>query len=276
MSPTSRIIFAAGLSLVAFSFLPSCSTQEIKLDGAGKYFDLYSDPTDTAQARFALSMTSDAGTSEEQQQLVSLRNPRLNLKIDGRWAAIVQADGSRNPAQLYPAGIGSWSMWMTAGSHVFELVDSDGKTVFQTPAYDVRVDQGNHLVVFGTADSRRHRFFSYGFDVPAGMVRYNVMNLVPTGEMMQVVKCDAPGSTNCATSVSDPIAYGDVAIGDVAAELFALSYRIIPATAGETVMPPSTIGIDLLATQIDGGMNPLVFAAAPRIVESGVVTVRLY
>jgi hypothetical protein len=133
--------------------------------------------------------------------------------------------------------------------------------------------------VYGAADSHLNKFFSYGFDVPAGKVRYNVINLLRTGEMIQVVKCDSPGS-NCATFVSDPLGYGEVAIGDVATEPFNLSYRIIPATALTPVMSPATIPNDLLATQLtdgDGGqLNPFVFATAPCIVTSGVVTASLY
>jgi hypothetical protein len=280
MPQTPRIVLATGLSLAALSIVPSCSTKEISPDEGDHYFYISLTKTDTNPADVSFSVAPDADNWDQELPLLSAEFPVYDLKIDGRWAVTVDGDGLPWPIRSYSGGSFEWSNWIPAGSHLFELVDSNGKTALAT-TFDVRPDQANHLFVFGKQGALEHRLVSYTFDVPAGMVRYSAINLFRTGETIQLVKCDAPSSANCATPVSDPIAYGEVAGGDVIAEPGTLAYRITPAAAGAAVSAPMPLDWDMLAYELNPSsptrpaMDPPVFVASPFMLESDGEAMRL-
>ncbi len=279
MPQTPRITLAAGLSLAAISFAPSCSTNEISPDESDSYFYVSLTATDTHQADASFSVAPDADTFDQELQLLNAGVPVYDLKIDGRWAFTVDGDGRRWPIQFYSGGSFAWGNWIPAGSHQFELVDSNGKTALTT-TYDVQPAQSNHLFVFGRHDALEHRLVNYTFDVPAGQVRYSAINLFRTGETIQVMKCDAPQSDSCATPVSDPIAYGAVTGGDVTAEPGTLVVRIVPATAGAPAPAPFLLDWDMLAYELQTkptvpATDPPVFVTSPYLVPPDGVWFRL-
>jgi hypothetical protein len=280
MLSTSTLVLATGFSLAAVSMVPSCATKEIA-PGEGNDFEVSQVATATQQANLSLSIASDADTWEEDQHLASLGSPLYNFKIDGRWAVIVGSDGERYPIQFSAGGSGIWTgNWIPAGSHVFEMVEPNGTTALTTPAIDVQSDHANRLVMFGHKDALEHRILDYTFDVPADMVRYSVINLVRSGETIQVVKCDSPGGDGCTTPVSDPVAYGEAAGGDVMAQPGTLAYRLFPAGGGAPLGPPYPLSWDVLASELHPAavptLDPPVFVGAPCMVTSGSVSISLY
>src|SRR6476661_7742019 len=174
MPSTSLLALAAGASAAALSFA-ACSTKEIGVDD-GNHFLISQLPTDTQQAAFALSLAPDAETWQEDALLAGIHTVAYNLKIDGRWAVIVDPEGMTYPIQLFRGGVGLWlGNYIPAGTHVFEMVDADGHTALKTPPVDVQPNHANHLVMFGQHEALDHRFFTYSLDVPAGLSRFNVI-----------------------------------------------------------------------------------------------------
>jgi hypothetical protein len=275
MRSNPLLVLSAGASLAALS-LAACSTDEIAVD-SDKHFLISQAPTDTQQAAFALSLAADADTWDEEQQLAGVQTPAYNLKIDGRWAVIVDAEGSTYPIQLFPGGVGMWTgNWIPAGLHVFEMVDAGGHTALKTDPVDVQPNHANHLVMFGPRAALEHRYFTYSFDVPAGLARFNVINLVRTGELVRVVNCGGPTPDGCVTPLSADLAYGEVGAGDVVAAPGDIAYRVFPR--GSDGSPSTSYLSNATAQPLPAATaeQPPIFIAAPSMVTNGYVSISVY
>lgn len=274
MRSTSLLVLAAGASLLS---LAACSTKEIAVDD-GNHFLISQLPTDTQQAAFALSLAPDADTYQEQRRLAGIQTVAYNLKIDGRWAVILDSEGGTYPIQLFPGGIGMWTgNWIPAGTHVFEMVDANGHTALKTPPVDVQPNHANHLVMFGDHAALEHRFFTYSFDVPAGLSRFNVINLVRTGELVRVVRCDGPAPDGCATALSQDLAYGEVGAGDVVAAAGNIGYRVFRrGSDGSPAASYLSSNVSAQPLPVASANLPPIYIAAPFMFTNGYVSISVY
>jgi hypothetical protein len=232
-SRTSSLLHI-GSALAALS-LAACSTEEI--DRA--HFKLSSTATPDQPAPFALSIVEDADSFEEGQQLMaSGQLPTYSLKVDGLWAVEQVSDTESWQVSIQGGSVGGMH-WMSAGPHVFELVDENGQTALQTATYDVEAGQTNHLVVFGHREALENRFFADTLDIPVGKQTFTVINLLRSGQSVEVLQCDDASTTANCTVVAGPAAYGELARGQTDAPAPAASsvtnpsnlfYRIVPTT----------------------------------------------
>lgn len=205
-----------GMAFSATGVLATCTTEEID-----DHFSLFFERTDVLQAPIALSLAIDADSYEEfKARSLTEVQPVYTLKIDGRWAVYVNTSQASTAdrtlatvSALRPNAL--VGQWMSAGLHVFELVDGTGRTVMRTPAYDIQPGQTNHIIVFGREDDLHHRFFADSFDVAPGMQRFTVISVLRT-ESLEVLKCDdANGAGSCVT-LAGPLEYGFLARGESA------------------------------------------------------------
>ena len=247
MSSKRTVVRAAGISLVILVSVSSCSTQQVGVDG----FAIAPAPTDTHPAAFALSLASDVDTLDEQMQLNAITAPLYTLKIDGS-TAISLTGGRLVPFQIRAAGLYLDGGWIPAGSHVFELVDTDGRTALSTPPYDIQPGRTNHLVVFGHRAALEHRLLSYEYGVPTDTYRYTVLNLVRSGESAVVLVCSGAAAETCTTPISGPIAYGEYASGEVVARPGPLAYQLLPVAADAS----PTVPIELATDPLSGTFMP--------------------
>jgi hypothetical protein len=279
---------ATGVWFLTSALVTSCSTEQIGLPSV--------DPASidpATQAPFMLSVADDADTFDEQQRLAASNHPAVyTLKVDGQWATVPQSGAEPWLVQISAGSVspGAGAPWSTAGSHVFELVDGSGKTVLETPPYELQTGQSNHLVVFGHRDHLEHRFFADRLDIPAGMQRFTALNLIRTGQSLQVLQCDDPSLPESCATVAGPLAYGEMAQGDAALPasdsanpfpVFSNLYsRIVPT--GDAPTPGlSHLGGDPISPSPvfeDGALaGRRLFVGAPTIVTpSGDIVVSLF
>ena len=137
----------------------------------------------------------------------------FSLRIDGLRAAFPERTGpypvEHIAAQLGPAA------FVPAGQHTIQLINGDGNTALSTPPLDLQPDRTNILAAFGSRSALSHRLVAEDMLVPAGMYRFLVLNLIPTGYAAEIVRCDGESLDTCATKLAGPIAYGESAHADL-------------------------------------------------------------
>jgi hypothetical protein len=242
----------AGLgALGVAAALAACSTEEIDSDK----FLLTSAPDASHAAMVAISMDADFDSYEsERAALLAGRDTGTYfLRVDGRWAVI---DNGGEPWQVR-LGTGTFAgRWLPPGAHVFEVVDGSGHTLAITEPYVLEAERTNRLVFFGHRDALQHTFFSIGLDVPPGMQRYALLNLVRPPTPVEVVTCSnftVEPPRDC-TALSPPLGYGELFSGQA---LMPASAVIAAGTPGESYYP---ISIGLYAR-----MSPVPAVPAPPV-----------
>jgi hypothetical protein len=223
---------AACLTLVA------CSTQEIGADPI-----IIPDTTPSAdngalEIAFAPSQIAFA----DQQANASPDTTIYHVFLDGRqlaWRSV--ADGSLQPFIVY-AGAAAGINYPAAGTHHFEVrVAGGGRTIF---AGDGEIVAGatTRLYLFGLGGTVEGRFVAYPSNVADGTAHVSVINLVRTGQSIEVVSC--ADLAHCA-SLSPRLAVGETFAADypmdatqdwptgrfVVSNGAALGYRQVPTTA---------------------------------------------
>ena len=220
----------------ATSLVPACSTKEISANPV---------------------FISDHIASADHGALMIAFAPRANTNTyEGTIAAEVYMDGVQlasdqyelvpvQPLFVFEGGTSSMG-YLPAGRHHFEIKeprgDVGGATFF---AIDVEIAAGimTELYLFGPADAVRGIFVVYPALVAPGTVHVSLVNLVRTGQSLEVVSC-MEGSP--CTPLSAPLALGEAFAGDFpvdaaqsspgpAGPVFsngaALSYRQVPTGA---------------------------------------------
>jgi len=220
-----------GILAAALLLAPSCATQEIESEGC---FELSPTPTETRNAPLVLlvmpdtAMVSNGGVASWAE---------YTLRIDGLpagWNGTPPYPVTHLAAQIGPGA------FVPAGQHSFQLIDGDGNTALTTPPLDLQPDRTNILAAFGPRSALEYRLVAEDMVVPAGMYRFLVLNLIPTGYAAEIVRCDGQSLDTCTTKLAGPIAYRESAHVD---------FRD-PATVpcNESVGPGITCGVGPWAT----------------------------
>lgn len=150
----------------------------------------------------------------------SLRpGPEVRIRVDGQWLLFSAEQPSY--VTLLPVGeYGQQADNLALASHIFQLVDPDGRVRLTTAPIDLTPGRANQLVVFGSQDKLDYLFFGNTdaelASVPSGMVLARVVNVLPDRRAFPLRTCAAPSDpaattniTDC-TVVADNFAYGQV------------------------------------------------------------------
>jgi len=160
-------------------------------------------------ATMVIAIRPPADTYEEYQLFAAQAPTQYGVRIDGLRAAVDYGDGEAHELFAMP---GTTGLSLPAGSHRFELTDSDGHVVLSGGPFDILPGSGNRLIVFGAETSFQHRFF-YDTAPAAGFEAFLVVNLLGGGDPIEVVSCVAdsgdPQQETCSAISSRSLAYGD-------------------------------------------------------------------
>ena len=144
------------------------------------------------------------------------------------------------------AGMG----YLPAGSHHVEIRADLGKTTVFAGDGEIPAGSVAQLYLFGPSGAVQGRFVSYPASVAPGTIHVILINLVRTGQSIEVVGCMDMDSSHCAP-LSSPIALGEIFSGDfptnggtqdwfngryVLSNGAALGYRQVPTPAAP--IPP--------------------------------------
>jgi hypothetical protein len=138
----------------------------------------------------------------------------------------------------YTSGMG----FLPAGSHHFEIKTDLGRTTVFAGDGEIPAGSLAQLYLFGPAGAVQGRFVSYPASVAPGTIHVSLINLVRTGQSIEVVGCTA--ASGC-VPLSSPIALGEIFSGDFPMETTqdgingqyvvtngaALGYRQVPTPA---------------------------------------------
>jgi hypothetical protein len=204
-----RSTLVLGSLLAAATAVTGCATEEIE----SNQVLLTAQPTATNPAVFMIEMDADVDTAEALPAAWAM-SPSYFLRVDGLWA--VGSDGGvTTPIKVGPGlSGGTWSI--AVGTHVFELVDGSAHVVATTEPCQVEAEKTNRLMFFGHRSALQHRFFSIGHDVPPGMQRFAVTNLLRDGSAIEAVTCadvSVEPPQGC-TVTSTALGYGEVFTGE--------------------------------------------------------------
>jgi hypothetical protein len=245
-------LIACALALALPTFGGACGTREIDTT---RFLLTTSTSTVGNTAPFAVSVVGDYNTIEEADAAASTgaADRAYSLRIDG--LAAIQDDG---PVVLWE---GTALLWLPVGSHVFELVETNGHTAYRSETYDLTADHATHLITFGDRHALQAQIISYDLTIPAATLRYAVINLV-RGQTIEAVRCADGDRSNC-SPISSSLSFGQVlqaeapldpsgaglTVGYAAPDLY---YRVSP-TASLPAPVPNRIVRDLIALEIFSG-----------------------
>jgi hypothetical protein len=212
----------------------------------------------------ALSPTA-ASFDREQTQLQAAQASQAGqlwqLWIDGRRALLDGGDGHPSPVTV-AEGARSARGYLEAGPHHFALMTSAAVPAFEG---DAQVPSGGtiRLFVFGPLEALQGRFVSTPDEPASGNEHVTVVNLLRTGQAVEVVTCTGP---RACTPVSSALGLGDLFDTEVP----------LPADGAAVTMTSDGVGIGYRAQPspsmpappvlaLGRGPNgaPAVFVAAP-------------
>lgn len=240
-------VVAAELSLSA------CSTQEISAEPVIIPETTPSADNGALEVAFAPNQIAFA----DQQANNSPDTTIYYVFLDGRqlaWRSV--ADGSLQPFIVYE-GVTAGINYPAAGTHHFEVrVAGGGRTIFAGDG-EILAGSTTRLYLFGLAGTIEGRFVAYPSIAAEGTAHVSVINLVRTGQSIEVVSCT--DLTHC-TSLSPQLALGETFAADypmdtaqdwptgrfVVSNGAALGYRQVPTSLvpGPPVIP--LFGVPLL------------------------------
>jgi len=197
----------AGLLVAAGLALSACYTQEISAEPVLLVDGVPRADYGTLQVSFA---PRDA-TFQEQQANAAVRTASFYPFVDGRQLAWAGVDGAPQPFEVLEGatvGIGS----LPAGPHHFEIrTAGKGPTVFAGEG-EIAAASTTRFYLFGPAGAVEGRFVSFPDVVAAGTTHVSLINLLRTGQTLEVVGCS--DGSHCAP-LSAPLAVGDVFAADL-------------------------------------------------------------
>ena len=140
------------------------------------------------------------------------------LRIDGR--PVLFSPGDRRTLTLSPGvQLSGQADELVASSHIFQVVDSQGKSRLTTAPLDLTPGRANQLVVYGNKDKLDYMFFANTdaelASVSPGMVLARVINLNAGYQTFPLRLCPAVSNPTYAsladcTIVADTLSYGQL------------------------------------------------------------------
>lgn len=196
LQQNAALFVAAGLALSA------CYTQEISAEPV-----LLVDVVPRAgYGMLGVSFAPRETTFQEQQANAATRTASFCPFVDGRQLAFPEDDGSPQPLLILEGatvGIGA----LPAGPHHFEIRPAGkGPTLFAGDG-EIAAASMTLFYLFGPAGAIEGRFVSFPDVVPPGKLHVSLINLLRTGQTLEVVGCSETG--HC-TPLSVPLGVGDV------------------------------------------------------------------
>jgi len=198
---TTRRYPVLAVSIGVLFALPACSTQEI-------------DP-EPVQMLVAGGPSANSGALEiafapwESDYAAELANnsvgDQFHVFLDGAELAYSSGTGSLEQIVVSEGGLNSIG-YLPAGSHHFEIrAGFHGPTAF---AGDGVLSTGaqTNLYLFGPPGRVEGRFVALPYAVPAGTAHITLINLIRTGQSLEVVAC--ADASHC-TPMSPPLAIGE-------------------------------------------------------------------
>jgi hypothetical protein len=219
----------------------------------------------------------DATGVDAQGRLIGMtENPQYRVLLNGYYLAAPTVDG----ITVLSLGQGGYCVGsnLPAGSYHFTIQSPSGRTSFEG---DGQIPDGGsaHLFLYGSFDSLQGRFVSVPNAPAAGHDHITVVNLLRSGQTIEVVSCSHAGTC---TPISPALALGDVfdtevpAVADhpcpydageincdsLTADGAGIGYRLVPsASLPDPVVNPLYIGAESAFTF--GGASFEVYVDAP-------------
>lgn len=213
----------------------------------------------------ALSPTAPSFDDEQELLVAEGGSPSevLQLWIDGR--PVMLDDGAGHLSRVTVSEGGSSAMgYLDAGPRHFSVTTLGGAPIFEGDA-EVPSDGTLRLFLFGPAGAQQGRFVAAPAAPAAGNEHLTLLNLVRTGQALQVVSCR--DAATC-TALSPALALGELfdtevpaSSGDVASTFSAgsgVGYRVVPSPS---LPDPPVAAFHRAPTA--GESPPPVFIAAP-------------
>jgi hypothetical protein len=212
-----------GAALVA---LPGCGTQEISADP--DRFTYVTAQTSPDQGTLTLAIAPTTPTYEQQQ--AGSGNPiPYHLAVDGKQLVSSGYNEERWPVTLFEGGEFG-AAFLAPGDHHFTIRSaSDGQTIFDGD-HDIAPERSTFLYLFGDRpDALESRWASVPLRPAPGIQHVGVMNLVRSGQNIEMVSC-ADGPASACTAVSPALARGESFAGDFPLTA-AIGFRQVPTDA---------------------------------------------
>lgn len=216
-------------------------------------------PTQPTLAGELAHLTTDAGGTP------------ISVWIDGRPAMLQHDSGHLAPFTVVEGGISACGYLDAGPHHLAVAAPGHSAPIFEG---DAEVPSGGtmRLFLFGALEALQGRFVPTPDRPAAGNEHLTVINLVRTGQSLEVVTC--AGAASC-TPLSDPLALGDVFDLEVPAPVehptstltadgAGIGYRVVPS---EALPAPPVMALDqgqlTMSDAEEASPSPAVFVVAP-------------
>jgi hypothetical protein len=198
-------VLAFSIGVVLFA-LPACSTQEIDPEPVQMLVGGPGWNSGALEIAFA-PWESDFAAEQADNSV----GDNFHLFVDGAQVAGWSYTGSLEQIVVSEGALNAIG-FLPAGAHHFEIrAGFHGPTAFAGDGVLLPGAQTN-LYLFGPPGGVEGRFVSLPYAVPAGTAHVSLINLIRTGQSLEVVAC--ADISHC-TPVSPPLAIGEAFAADV-------------------------------------------------------------
>jgi len=186
----------------------ACDTQEV---GPGHLVVAGSDPGPDESAFWVVFPPPEETYEQLQDRTSRIANvDSYQVFLDGQVLAFDDRNGGLSPSLVYPGAVAGLG-YLQAGPHHFRIASLDGNPIFVADA-QLTAGATTRLFLYGPPNDLRGRFITAPSATPAGQEHVTVVNLVRTGQAIEVVSCSGGGVCE---PVSPALALGDVFDADV-------------------------------------------------------------
>jgi hypothetical protein len=188
---------------LAFTLVGSsgCDTQEIAPE---KVLVAASGGPDAGFLSVVFPQMDDTFAAEQARAATQKSSKQYRVFMDGELLAY---DGGSSGPYPFLVGEGGTSSirYFAAGPHHFTIAAAGGSPIFDADG-DIAAGGTTTLFLFGTIDSLQGKFIDVANSPPAGMEHVTVVNLMRSGQQIEVVSCT--NATTCVPVEGGPLAEG--------------------------------------------------------------------